>query len=390
MDRTLRALRISEKIADGIPVPGLKSAINVALSIAEMADEAKNARERCGQLAERAAMFTLAVYDHLRRSDATIGSVEMTEHVANFLCALEDIEAYMRRQGRKSLFSVMRSSGRIDEDIARLNTTLEDAVRLFNMQNSLCANAQLSLISDAQSRLLTHADDVDRVGALLLSRTRIVEAGVTELVRRDVTVDGTLKLFGREDIDLLEELEPEVPWPDADETRVMRYRAELRQSGSIVVIRRFPRNDDRFRRAVEVSKRIWHPYIVQTLGVSRPDPHQAFIVQDGTGMNGAKLLVHLRKLRGLDKLNYVIECMKQLNASLSHLCVGWVGMLMRPQSAFDYMKDNGMNWPSQEDDMHNIFPQDLVLLPNGKLQWDLNNWAMSVLPCFIDLPKLVS
>ncbi len=38
----------------------------------------------------------------------------------------------------------------------------------------------------------------------------------------------------------------------------------------------------------------------------------------------------------------------------------------------------------------NIFPQDLVLLPNGKLQWDLNNWAMPVLPCFIDLPKLVS
>ncbi len=38
MDGTLRALRISEKVADGIPVPGLKSAINIALSIAEMAD----------------------------------------------------------------------------------------------------------------------------------------------------------------------------------------------------------------------------------------------------------------------------------------------------------------------------------------------------------------
>ncbi len=63
------------------------------------------------------------------------------------------------------------------------------------MQNSLRSNAQLSLISDAQSRLLTHADDVDRVGAILLSRTRIVEAGVAELVRRDVTVDGTVSLF---------------------------------------------------------------------------------------------------------------------------------------------------------------------------------------------------
>ncbi|RPD56453.1 hypothetical protein L227DRAFT_508624 [Lentinus tigrinus ALCF2SS1-6] len=293
MDHTIRALRISEKVADDIPVPGLKSAIGLALHIAEMAEEAKSTRERCRELAERAGKFTLAVYEHLRAYETHPGCSETTEHVANFLCALEDIEAYMRRQARKSLFSVMLSNGRKDDDIARLATKLEDAVRLFNIQASLQASAHLSLLTTTQSRLLTHADDADRVGALILSRTRVVEAGVTELVQRGLMEDGTLKLFGREDIDLLDDLGPEVQWPatsgSSDEGPVKRYRAQLRQSGSVVVVRMFPRNNSWFRGAVELSKRIWHPYIVQTIGVSRPDPYQAFIVQDGIGMNGSSV-----------------------------------------------------------------------------------------------------
>ncbi|KAI0690933.1 hypothetical protein C8T65DRAFT_763795 [Cerioporus squamosus] len=189
----LRALRVSEKVADGIPVPGLKSAINIAWSIVEMAEEAKSTRERSRDLAERAGRFTLAVYEHLRGCDTAVKSIETTAHVANFLCALEDIEAYMRRQGRKKLFALMLAHGRKAEEIGRLTTQLEDAVRLFNIQASVYAKAQLSLITDAQSRLLNHADDADRVGAIILSHTRIVEAGVTELVQRDATADGTTR-----------------------------------------------------------------------------------------------------------------------------------------------------------------------------------------------------
>ncbi|RPD71404.1 hypothetical protein L226DRAFT_468627 [Lentinus tigrinus ALCF2SS1-7] len=192
MHHIIRALRISEKVADDIPVPGLKSAIGLALHIAEMAEEAKSTRERCRELAERAGKFTLAVYEHLRAYETHPGSSETTEHVATFLWC--DIEAYMRRQARKSLFSVMLSNGRKDDDIARLATKLEDAVRLFNIQATLQASAHLSLLATTQSRLLTHADDADRVGALILSRTRVVEAGVTELVQRGLTEDGTVSV----------------------------------------------------------------------------------------------------------------------------------------------------------------------------------------------------
>ena len=58
---------------------------------------------------------------------------------------------YMRRQARKSLFSVMISNGRNDDDIARLTTQLEDAVRLFDVRllpfPTLCVNPHI-LVSD--------------------------------------------------------------------------------------------------------------------------------------------------------------------------------------------------------------------------------------------------
>ena len=68
-----------------------------------------------------------------------------------------------------------------------------------------------------------------------------------------------LKLYGREDIDLLEELGPEPQWPPPEENErpVVRYRAQLRQTGSAVVVRRFPCADQRFSAAVAISKKIW-------------------------------------------------------------------------------------------------------------------------------------
>lgn len=67
-----------------------------------------------------------------------------------------------------------------------------------------------------------------------------------------------MKLFGREDIDLLDEIGPELQWPSLDQEPVVRYRAELRETGGVVIVRKYPRADHRFRAAVELSKQIWY------------------------------------------------------------------------------------------------------------------------------------
>ena len=51
---------------------------------------------------------------------------------------------------------------------------------------------QLVLVSNAQVRLLSHADDADHVSALLLARTGGIERGVAELIHRGVTERGTV------------------------------------------------------------------------------------------------------------------------------------------------------------------------------------------------------
>ena len=68
-----------------------------------------------------------------------------------------------------------------------------------------------------------------------------------------------MKLFGREDVDLVEELGPEMRWPTpcCEEDPVIRYRARLRPNGSAVVVRRFARSDERFDAAVALAKQIW-------------------------------------------------------------------------------------------------------------------------------------
>ncbi len=66
-----------------------------------------------------------------------------------------------------------------------------------------------------------------------------------------------MRLFGRDDLELIEELDPESP-VDASGAQPVRYKARLRSDNSLVVVRRFPRLDARFRDEVEVGKSIWY------------------------------------------------------------------------------------------------------------------------------------
>lgn len=38
--------------------------------------------------------------------------------------------------------------------------------------------------------------------------------------------------------------------------------------------------------------------------------------------------------------------------------------------------------------LHGLFPEDLVVRKNGALQWDLDNWALPVLPGFLELTNV--
>ena len=108
MDNTIRALRASEKVADAIPVPGLRAAISLALHIIETVEvcdytyrlirdcvphylssqHTRVMRERCRELAQRAARLTLAVYEHLRGCAVDGLSPQTSEHVATLIwCA---------------------------------------------------------------------------------------------------------------------------------------------------------------------------------------------------------------------------------------------------------------------------------------------------------------
>ena len=60
-------------------------------------------------------------------------------------------------------------------------------------------------------------------------------------------------------MDLIEELGPEPKWPSLKSTEqpVVRYVARIRQTENLVVVRRFPGVDDRFRSAVDKAKKVW-------------------------------------------------------------------------------------------------------------------------------------
>ena len=69
-----------------------------------------------------------------------------------------------------------------------------------------------------------------------------------------------MRLFGREDLELLEELDPESPVGESGESAV-RYKARLRFGDrGLVTVRRFPRPDDKFHHEVEVGRDIWYVF----------------------------------------------------------------------------------------------------------------------------------
>ena len=113
MEHVAQALRISEKVADTLPVPFLSSVISIALQIVEAAEvrpfcrsgfcvsslsnrlsgqHAKQIRKKCQKLAERSARLALAVVDVVQEAPHDVAVDKLTtDHLAALLwCAHRD------------------------------------------------------------------------------------------------------------------------------------------------------------------------------------------------------------------------------------------------------------------------------------------------------------
>ncbi|KAI0697301.1 hypothetical protein C8T65DRAFT_582800 [Cerioporus squamosus] len=332
MDTLIRALRLAEAATESLSVPGLTNAVKVALKLAEMAKEIKDTKDGMRSLAEHAARTTQAIYDTVRSFEGPIDISRTDERLDGLLSTLQKIEDVMSRPRKKNWLSVLRHMNDYKAELAELEKELDQALKAFHVQGSIITDYQLSNVRRTQVELLGRAEDAQRVDSELLRRVRDTETHVNKLIDQganSATHDGTMRLFARDDLELIEELDPESPI-DASGERPARYKAKIRSDGRLVVVRRFPHLDDRFRDEVKVGKSIWHPNVAHPIGYSKLDPYTAFIVVDGFHTRTFNELC--MTFHGPDKLNWMIKAVLAhpiSQAGLAYLAslrddLGWV------------------------------------------------------------------
>ncbi|KAI0808014.1 hypothetical protein C8Q74DRAFT_1313610 [Fomes fomentarius] len=317
MDFIISSIRLVESI------PHLGDALTVAKHVAEFAkvmlnmpQEIKDVKDEVRLLAERANVFTEAVYQQLNTGAVAVDVATTPEHVKALLDTLKEIEILVERRTKKKLqyYLLPGRPSKTKDEVTRLSKKLDEACQVFQVQSSVHTQQQLSAVTYTQARLVEHADNTERVQSDLLQQARGIDSNVTNILHRieaNQTHDGTLRLLGRDDIELLEDLGPESPIDESGE-RPTRYRARLCATGSVVTVRRFPRADDRFQAEVETAKKIWHPNVEHAVGYSKPDPYAAFIVNGGFHTRTFNELS--RTFHGLERLLWTMRF-----AGLMHL-----------------------------------------------------------------------
>ncbi|EIW51868.1 uncharacterized protein TRAVEDRAFT_54289 [Trametes versicolor FP-101664 SS1] len=310
-------LRVAQEVSAGIPIPGLSAALKIALNIAEKAKEIKDIRDECRSLAERAAYFSLGVYDQMKQC----GGSDSAPSIA----AGKRIELLLWYADLRPFALCF----------------LEDAIRLFVMQTGVETEQRLNALASYKTRLLQHVEDSARVGDILIGETRSIRTGVLDLAQRingGATFDGRFWLFAQENLHLVEPVSDKNPlgtFPrQADEHdlgrvptklqrgRVIRYRAIVKAagelSGSQVIVHMYPDGDNgRFVEAVKSAKQTYHPYILAMLGYSRPgDPGEAsYIVTE----DYHPFINYLSSFHGTKKLRVFIQMTSEMCMAVDHL-----------------------------------------------------------------------
>ncbi|EIW51878.1 uncharacterized protein TRAVEDRAFT_54298 [Trametes versicolor FP-101664 SS1] len=309
LETSIKALEIANLAADKIPIPGLSTAVSCALSIAKKAKDIKDTRDDCRALAKRAADFVLAVYQQLKNGSSDTG---LKEYVTMFLRNLQDIESLMDRRLRPRMRDRIRfvlSRDEIADQVEVLTTRLNDSFGIFMMRAALTIDDSMNTLTSGNLRLMQHIDDSARVGDAVLGETRVIRTDISDLAHRvggNVTFDGDLRLFARENIALLEPIvDSHKPWDTTitqrrDENtlvqanswprtgRVSRHRGVVKAAGDLtgtkVVVHVYPDQDDLlFIEALKFARRIFHSNILSVMGYSRPGGlgQAAYIVTEG-------------------------------------------------------------------------------------------------------------
>ncbi|OJT14930.1 hypothetical protein TRAPUB_8500 [Trametes pubescens] len=306
LDASIKALEIAKLATAEIPIPGLSSALECALSIAKKAKEIEDTRDGCRALAERAATIILATYQQLQNGSSSDTGVK--EHVAALLQHLQDIENMMDRRlrrGKRKRLLLMVKHRKIADEVKTLTTKLEDSFRTFMIQAALSIDQSMDTLTSGNLRMLQHIDDSARVGEVVLGDTRAIRTGLSNLAHRvegNASFDGNFRLFARENLAFLQ------PIVDPDKLRhtdtqhrdehaivqataqprigrVFRYRAIVKaageMSGTQVVVYTYPsRDDQRFVDALKSAKQICPgeaAYIVTEDALRGTDKLRAFL-----------------------------------------------------------------------------------------------------------------
>ncbi|KAL1939171.1 hypothetical protein VTO73DRAFT_10212 [Trametes versicolor] len=277
LDVSITALELAKPVTAEIPIPGLNTAVECALSIAKKAKEIKDTRDDCRALAERAATSVLAIYQQLKNGG---GGMEAEDHVTTFLQNLLDIESLMARRlraGKRDRILLALNCGTISKEVKTLTTKLEDSHRNFMIQAALSIQDTLA---SGNVRMLQYMDDSARVGGIVVRDTREIRDGITHLTQHvsgSATFDGNFRLFAHENLAYLEpivdsgKLHHGMTGRNGDERtlvnavslsqtgRVFRHRAVVEAAGDLtgtqVVVYEYPNHGSQlFVEAVNLAK----------------------------------------------------------------------------------------------------------------------------------------
>ncbi|KAJ8483019.1 hypothetical protein ONZ51_g4981 [Trametes cubensis] len=363
--------------ADTLELPGLGPAVELAVNILELAQDIKDTHDDCKTLALRAARFTNEIYQQLNDSPIGVDVSSSTKHLATLLCTLTDIENLMKRQSKKreKILLIVRKD-KVKQQVAELNRRLDDAFRLFGVQSSIAVEGRLEQIATTQVELVQHTENSARVSGAILKRQDSIKQGLAQIDDHLITLMRSVTMiFSKEEISLVRELdlsqeaavyEDSVP----ESERIVRWQARIRSTKESVVVAKFPRRDERFRAAIELSKSTMHPHVAQILGYSRPDCEHAFVVLEGL-QDQRPLEDFIKSVHGIKKYTWTAEVAKEL------------------QSAFTYIARQGF-LKSVETDGDNIRsdtvgPHQLYVTPEGTVRWDIYSWTKDALPICVNL-----
>ncbi|KAI1786970.1 hypothetical protein LXA43DRAFT_975495 [Ganoderma leucocontextum] len=331
MDNVIKTLHIACALSESSNIPGLDVLAKGALKLAEMVKETRDVQD---------PKLAAAVYYQLNNGISTLDERTAAKYIETLLETLQAVEGVMTRRKKARFICAFWHRGSIAEEVKKLNGQLEDAFRVFDIQSSIHADQQITMLLQCSEHLLQRAEDSERAETALLSGSRRIDSNVQEILHR-------MRLYARDDIELVEELGSEDTAVEPGEEPVVQFRARICQTGRSVTVRRFARPRERIRDAIATVKKLWHPNIIfHAIGYSREDPDIAFIVNGGT-------------FRGIDKFLWTMQ-----SAGLMYL-----------KSVY-----GELGWTADEDTNSIGADKDLVVSTDGRVLLDVGCYDRKRLP----------